>query len=128
LARDPRRARHDGGISQDDLDLLVSVLPQTGIEHLSLAFNRIGDNGLSLLADGLHGTKLTSLDLETASINAVGAIALANVLERDETNLSHINFSNNNVGGAAEALVIAAKAHSRLHQIGDEGTAVRLQP
>lgn len=69
--------------------------------------------------------KLISLDLETASINSVGAQALAEALLKDDTILKDINLSNNNIGGAASVLLQAAITHSTLERIGIEGTLVR---
>ncbi len=126
FARDPRRARFPGGLTEGDLIHLLEVLPNTNVEHLNLAFNRIGDAGLELIASELHGTKLKSLDLETASINTQGAEALAAVLIADKSDLTSVNLSNNNVAGAAESLIRAATTHSKLTSIGDEGTSVSL--
>jgi hypothetical protein len=124
LARDPRRARFEGGVSVTAISSLVKVLPTTNIDHLSLAFNRVGDSGLGLIAASLKSTKLKTLDLENADINRAGAEALANVLKEDDTDLTTVNLSNNNVGGAVELLLEAAKTHSKLTQVGDEGTTV----
>jgi len=124
LARDPRRARFEGGVSVTAISSLVKVLPTTNIDHLSLAFNRVGDSGLGLIAASLKSTKLKTLDLDNADINRAGAEALANVLKEDDTELSTVNLSNNKVGGAVELLLEAAKTHSKLTQVGDEGTTV----
>jgi hypothetical protein len=124
FARDPRRARFPDGFTEGDLIHLLEVLPNTNVEHLSLAFNRIGDAGLELIASELHETKLKSLDLESASVNARGAEALAAVLAADKSELTSVNLSNNNVAGAAEALIRAATTHSKLTSIGDEGTSL----
>ena len=127
LARDPRRARSEGGVSLDDLDDLLTVLPTTAIAHLSLAFNRLGDEGLEILANALASTGITSLNVETAGINAAGAVALAAVIKADKSRLTTVNLSNNNIGGAAEALIDAAKLSSKLEAIGDEGTELGRQ-
>merc|ERR1719231_2226210 len=62
FARDPRRARFDGGVSASEVATLLKVLPNTNIQHLSLAFNRVVDFGLSLISAGLKNTKLESID------------------------------------------------------------------
>lgn len=124
LARDPRRARFEGGVSSEDIELLCEVLPSTGITQLSLAFNRVGDEGLTTVANALAATKLTALDVEGASVNAAGAAALAAVVKAEKVSLVTINFSHNNVGGAVDALIEAAKASSTLASIGDEGTVL----
>ncbi len=114
-----------GGVSEVDLQVLVDVLPNTNIEHLNIAFNRIGDSGLELLAGALDRTKLKSLELETAGINSRGAEALARVLMEGKSDLTRVGLSHNNIGGAAQALVEAAAAHPKLEHIGHEGTPVR---
>ena len=127
LARDPRRARFEGGVSLDDLDDLLKVLPTTAITYLNLAFNRLGDEGLEVLANALPSTGITSLNIETASINTAGAVALAAAIKADKSRLTTVNLSNNNIGGAAEALIDAAKLSSKLEAIGDEGTELGRQ-
>jgi len=122
--RDPRRARFEGGVGSVAVATLLKVLPNSNIDHLSLAFNRVGDANIARLAAALKDTKLNSLDLENTDINGKGATALASALQEDDTELVTINLSHNNVGAAAEALIEAAKTHSKLTQIGDEGTSV----
>jgi len=124
LMRDPRRARFEGGVGSVAVATLLKVLPNSNIDHLSLAFNRVGDANIARLAAALKDTKLNSLDLENTDINGKGATALASALQEDDTELVTINLSHNNVGAAAEALIEAAKTHSKLTQIGDEGTSV----
>jgi len=124
FSRDPRRAHHGGGMSADDVELLMQVLPNTNVESINLAFNRIGDEGASTIAGALRKTKLKSLDLETAGINAAGTAAVAAVLAKDDSDVHSINFSHNNIGGAVDSLIEAAKKHSKLKHVGDEGTVV----
>lgn len=126
MARDPRRARFSGGVGDTEVELLVSMLPGSNIEHLCLSFNRIGDSGLKRIASILNKTKLVSLDLETANINAGGAEALAEALSTEDSDLTRINLSNNNIAGAAAALLKAAVTHPKIESIGDEGTTVSL--
>ena len=69
LARDPRRAHSTGGVGLQEVELLTEVLPSTNVESLSLAFNRVGDDGLATLLQGI--AQISSLDLENAGINEV---------------------------------------------------------
>jgi hypothetical protein len=122
FARDPRRARFQGGVTTENILDLFEILPNTNINQLSLAFNRVGDVGMQLIAQYLSNTRLTSLDLESSDINAKGAKALADALQKDNTELTHINLSHNNIGG--DILVQAVRANSKIEHIGDEGTAL----
>ena len=69
LACDPRRAHSTGGVGLQEVELLTEVLPSTNVESLSLAFNRVGDDGLATLLQGI--AQISSLDLENAGINEV---------------------------------------------------------
>jgi len=124
FSRDPRRARFDGGVSRSDLELLLGVLSKSKVLDLNLAFNQIGDSGVALIADALASINLESLNLETSGVNAEGAEALASALKKDNSNLATLNLAHNNIAGAVEHLISAAKAHSKLKTIGDEGTLI----
>jgi len=124
LSRDPSRAHHEGGLEAEHIQLLVGVLPNSSVQHLSLAFNRVGDAGAEIIADALASLSLTSLDLDTTGINNKGGKFFAAALEKNDSDLETINFSHNNVGGAADELISAAKKNSKLKTVGDEGTTL----
>jgi len=96
------------------------------IEHLDLAFNyMVGCDGVELIASVLHETALKSLDLHTTGVQERGLTALALALQLDHTHIEHLNIAHNQVGSADAHLVEAAKKHSKLSHINDEGTHMK---
>ena len=111
------------GLEADGAGRLADVLSLgesnegTGLSHLDLGYNRIGDEGARSLSRVLVNCRMLShLDLCHNAIGSEGMEILANVLAQC-TALSHLDLGYNHIGadGArmiAEALVHAAGTES----------------
>eukprot|EP01117_Protostelium_nocturnum_P015321 TRINITY_DN592_c0_g1_i1.p1 TRINITY_DN592_c0_g1~~TRINITY_DN592_c0_g1_i1.p1 ORF type:complete len:731 (-),score=292.28 TRINITY_DN592_c0_g1_i1:121-2313(-) len=85
-------------IGQDGIISIASWLPNSKLEYLNMAENRMGDSGCDLLLEGVNSNStLTYLNLESNGIGDVGAGSISSVIKNHKS-LTSIYLLGNKFG------------------------------
>ncbi|XP_048051929.1 NACHT, LRR and PYD domains-containing protein 12-like isoform X2 [Megalobrama amblycephala] len=98
---------YDCNITDEGCAALTSALRSNShLRELNLSDNKIGDEGLTLLSDGLKDPhcKLEKLTLYDCNITSEGCAALTSVL-RSNSHLKELGLSQNKIGGRGLTLL-----------------------
>lgn len=87
---------HHQVIGDEGVRILAESLHGSSVVWLGLGFNKIGDDGAGVLAAALQGSAVTSLDLSSNNIGDEGAKALAAALQ--SSGISQLNLFQNLIG------------------------------
>ncbi|CAN5306538.1 hypothetical protein BH10PSE19_BH10PSE19_18310 [soil metagenome] len=116
----------DSGIGCTGGRALLQVMPKTGVRQLHLAGNKLTDEALSSASDL---SRLTTLDLSRADLNASSLEHLTESLRAANATLTQLILNHNPMGGAGLRLAQGLIAPTPLHvaEIGDGVINIDLQ-
>ena len=85
-------------LSHDALKALEHTLRDSGVRHLDLSFNPLGDAGIYDLCHyiGDKNCKLEKLNISNTKFKSAGGFNLFGTLSRKSENPKHLNVSHNN--------------------------------
>ncbi len=100
---------------------LAEILHGSGITSLNLEGCKIGDEGAIALAEILHGSKITSLNLRGCEIGDEGARELAKALARPRPGyqVTELSLRENQIGYEAVIEIVQKLPELRLLDLGD---------